>query len=111
MRNFASRIIKILHAMTTTISLPTAQYNRAKAYASERNMSIDELFVMLIDQMADDNAEDALADSGLFNPYEHTQEELFMRIQEAEKQYEQGEWISDEALKTEVASMIKRRIA
>ena len=46
--------------MTTTISIPTAEYNRAKAYAKERNLSIEELFVVLLGQLTSE--EDAIWD-------------------------------------------------
>ena len=36
---------------TTTISLPTVKYNQAKAFADERNLTMDELFTILIEQM------------------------------------------------------------
>lgn len=34
--------------MTTTISLPPAEYDLAKAYAEEQNISMEELLVSLI---------------------------------------------------------------
>ena len=37
--------------MTTTISIPAAEYKRAKAFAKERNLSIEELFVALLGQL------------------------------------------------------------
>lgn len=70
--------------MTTTISIPTAEYNRAKAYAKERNLSIEELFVVLLGQLTSE--EDAIWDKHdtPANPYTH--EELMARIDEGERQ-------------------------
>ena len=70
--------------MTTTISIPTAEYNRAKAYAKEHNLSIEELFVVLLGQLTSE--EDAIWDKHdtPANPYTH--EELMARIDEGERQ-------------------------
>ena len=70
--------------MTTTISIPTAEYNRAKAYAKERNLSIEELFVVLLGQLTSE--EDAIWDKHdtPANPYTH--EERMARIDEGERQ-------------------------
>ena len=34
--------------MTTSVSIPSTEYNLALAYANERNISMDELFATLI---------------------------------------------------------------
>ena len=47
--------------MTTTISIPTSEYNRAKVYAKERNLSIDELVVALLGQLTSRD-EDAIGE-------------------------------------------------
>ena len=88
--------------MTTTISIPTAEYNRAKAYAKERNLSIEELFVVLLGQLTSEEEEDAIWDKHdtPANPYTH--EELMARIDEGERQFEQGEYKTHEQLMSEL---------
>ena len=91
--------------MTTTISIPTAEYNRAKAFAKERNLSIEELFVALLGQLTSE--EDVIwdkHDSDIL-PYTHepyTHEELMARIDEGERQFEQGEYKTHEQLMSEL---------
>lgn len=88
--------------MTTTITLPTQEYNRAKAYAEEQNLSMDELFAMLINQMTFEEDSFDLPDFGLFNPFEHTQEELDARFDEIEKECENEEGIPHEQMMAEL---------
>ena len=86
--------------MTTTISIPTAEYNRAKAFAKERNLSIDELFVALLGQLTSE--EDAVWDKHDSDTLPYTHEELMARIDEGEAQFERGEFKSHEQLMTEL---------
>ena len=92
--------------MTTTISIPTAEYNRAKAYAKERNLSIEELFVVLLGQLTSE--EDAIWDKHdtPANPYTH--EELMARIDEGERQFEHGEYKTHEQLMSELKDLQRR---
>ena len=83
--------------MTTTISLPTEEYNLALAYAQEQHISIDELVSSLIKQLTlrqDDEVWNMHAPDLL--PY--SLEELSSRIDEGEAQFERGEYISHEQL-------------
>ncbi len=87
--------------MTTTISLPIEEYNRARLFAEEQNISLDELLVMLIGQLTLKD-EDALwykQDEG-FAPY--TKEELMARVEEGEAQFERGEYKTHEQLMSEI---------
>ena len=86
--------------MTTTISIPTAEYNRAKAYAKERNLSIEELFVVLLGQLTSD--EDVAWDDHDSDIHPYTHEELMARIDEGERQFEQGEYKNHEQLMSEM---------
>jgi hypothetical protein len=86
--------------MTTTISIPTAEYNRAKAYAKERNLSIEELFVTLLGQLTSE--EDTTWDKHDTPEKPYTQEELMARIDEGERQFEQGEYKAHEQLMSEL---------
>jgi hypothetical protein len=86
--------------MTTTISIPTAEYNRAKAYAKERNLSIEELFVVLLGQLTSE--EDTTWDKHDTPEKPYTQEELMARIDEGERQFEQGEYKAHEQLMSEL---------
>lgn len=83
--------------MTTTISLPVAEYNRAKTFAEEQNLSIDELFVALIGQLTL-REEDAVWNQHDFKQPPYTIEELSARIDESEKQFERGEYKSHEQM-------------
>ena len=67
--------------MTTTISIPVSEYNRAKAYAKERNLSIDELFVALLGQLTSRD-EDAVWEKMPPTRKPYTHEELMARIDE-----------------------------
>ena len=86
--------------MTTTISIPTAEYNRAKAYAKECNLSIEELFVVLLGQLTSD--EDVAWDDHDSDIHPYTHEELMARIDEGERQFEQGEYKTHEQLMSEM---------
>ena len=86
--------------MTTTISIPTTEYNRAKAFAKERNLSIDELFVALLGQLTSE--EDAVWDKHDSDAQPYTHEELMARIEEGEAQFERGEFKSHEQLMAEL---------
>jgi len=55
--------------MTTTISLPTAEYDLAKAYAEEQNLSMDE-----IDNRIDEG--EAQFDRGEFITHEQMMDDL-----------------------------------
>ena len=90
--------------MTTTISIPTAEYNRAKAIAKERNLSIDELFVVLLGQLTSE--EDAVWDKHDSDAQPYTHEELMARIEEGEAQFERGEFKSHEQLMAELKERI-----
>ena len=92
--------------MTTTISIPTAEYNRAKAYTKERNLSIEELFVVLLGQLTSE--EDAIWDKHdtPANPYTH--EELMALIDEGERQFEHGEYKTHEQLMSELKELQRR---
>ena len=83
--------------MTTTISLPTADYDMAKAYAQEQNLSVDELFVSLI-RMLPQYEEDLKWNhqKEVLQPY--TMEELNARIDESEAEFQRGEYITHEQL-------------
>ena len=72
--------------MTTTISLPVAEYNRAKTFAEEQNLSIDELFVALIGQLTL-KEEDAVWNQHDFKQPPYTIEELSARIDESPQIY------------------------
>ena len=87
--------------MTTTISLPLEEYNRAKAYADEQNLSIDELMVMLIGQLTlkDEDAVWNKQDKGI-KPY--TKKELLDRIDEGEAQFERGEYKTHEQMMSDI---------
>jgi len=87
--------------MTTTISLPIEEYNRARLFAEEQNISLDELLVMLIGQLTlkDEDASWYKQDEG-FAPY--TKEELMVRVEEGEAQFERGEYKTHEQLMSEI---------
>lgn len=82
------------------VSIPTAEYNRAKAYAKERNLSIEELFVVLLGQLTSE--EDATWDKHDSDVLPYTHEELMARIEEGEAQFERGEYKSHEQLMSEL---------
>ena len=86
--------------MTTTISIPTAEYKRAKAFAKERNLSIEELFVALLGQLTSE--EDDIWDKHDSDVQPYTHEELIARIDEGERQFEQGEYKTHEQLMSEL---------
>ena len=77
--------------MTTTITLPFKDYNRAKTFAKEQNLSIDELFVALIGQLTLKEEDDAWNHINESKP-EYTEEEINERIDEGELQFERGEF-------------------
>lgn len=83
--------------MTTTISIPTAEYDLAKAYAQKQNLSIDELFVTLIRMLPQDKDDDLWnSHNDPLSPY--TIEELEARIDEGESQFERGEYVTHEQM-------------
>lgn len=87
--------------MNTTISLPTAEYNRAKAFAKEQNLSVSELFIALIGQLTLREEDSAwLKQDEELPPY--TVEELDARIEEGEAQFEKGEYKTHEQLMSEL---------
>ena len=86
--------------MTTTISIPTTEYNRAKAFAKRHNLSVDELCVVLLGQLTSE--EDALWDRHDPDVQPYACEELLARIDEGEKQFEQGKCKSHEQLMSEL---------
>ena len=86
--------------MTTTISSPTEEYKRAKAFASERDLSIEELFVALLGQLKSED--DAIWDQHDADVVPYTYEELQARIDEGEAQFERGEYKSHEQLMSEL---------
>ena len=73
--------------MNTTISIPTAEYDRARTFAKEQNLSLDELFAVLIGQLTlkEEDAAWYSLDEPLI-PY--TYDELQARIDEGEAQFE-----------------------
>ena len=73
---------------------------RAKAYAKERNLSIEELFVVLLGQLTSE--EDTTWDKHDTPEKPYTQEELMARIDEGERQFEQGEYKTHEQLMSEL---------
>lgn len=83
--------------MTTSVSIPSAEYNLAMTYAHERNMSMDELLVSLI-RMLPQYEEDQLWNSKDEEQTPYTMEELDARIDEAEAQFERGEYITHEQM-------------
>ena len=82
--------------MTTTISLPTAEYDLAKAYAEEQNLSMDELFVSLIRTLTLRQEDDVWEDAQQLPPY--TMDEIDNRIDEGEAQFDRGEFITHEQM-------------
>jgi len=87
--------------MTTSVSIPPAEYNLAKAYAQERNMSMDELFVTLI-RMLPQFEEEQRWNSTKEDLSPYTMEELDARINEAEAQFERGEYVTHEQMMDEL---------
>ena len=83
--------------MTTTISLPVSDYNRAKAYAKERDLSIDELFVALLGQLTS-REEDAIWENMKTDRESYSHQELMARIDEGEAQFERGEYKTHEQM-------------
>jgi hypothetical protein len=91
---------EIVKNMTTTISIPTSEYNRAKVYAKERNLSIDELFIVLLGQLTSRDEDAAWESMSADQPYTH--EELMARINEGEAQFERGEYKTHEQMMAEL---------
>lgn len=87
--------------MTTSVSIPSAEYNLALAYANERNISMDELFATLI-RMLPQYEEDQLWNSKAEDLPPYTMEELDARIDEAEAQFERGEYVTHEQMMDEL---------
>ena len=87
--------------MTTTISIPTSEYNRAQAFAKERNLSIDELFIVLLGQYVT-NEDDTIWNNLQEEEAPYTQEELMARIDEGEAQFERGEFKTHEQMMQEL---------
>ncbi len=87
--------------MTTTISIPTAEYNRAKKFAKECNLSIDELFVVLLGQLTT-KEEDIHWNQQETDLPPYCKEELFDRIEEGEAQFDRGEYKTHEQLMSEL---------
>ena len=87
--------------MNTTISIPTAEYDRARTFAKEQNLSLDELFAVLIGQLTlkEEDAAWYSLDEPLI-PY--TYDELQARIDEGEAQFERGECKTHEQLMSEL---------
>lgn len=87
--------------MTANITLSIKDYHRAKAYAEEQNLSLDELFVSLIGQLTlkdEDKDWNALeTDMSLY-----TMEELEGRINLGEQQFANGECKTHEQLMAEL---------
>ena len=88
--------------MTTTISIPIAQYKQAKAFAEKRNLTMDELFAVLIDQMVADEEEMKLLDSGFFNPNDYSSDGIEARFNQIERETEEEEGVSHEQMMTEL---------
>ena len=80
--------------MTTTISIPTEEYKRAKAFARERDLSIE------VGQLKSED--DAIWDQHDADVVPYTYEELQTRIDEGEAQFERGEYKSHEQLMSEL---------
>ena len=87
--------------MTTTISLPAAEYDIATAYAREQNLSMDELFVQLIRMLEIYQGGELWETSGEQLPL-YTQEELSHRIEEGERQFERGEYVTHEQMMSDL---------
>ena len=87
--------------MTTTISIPTAEYNRAKKFAKECNLSIDELFVVLLGQLTT-KEEDIHWNHQETDLAPYCKEELIDRIEEGEAQFDRGEYKTHEQLMSEL---------
>ncbi len=82
--------------MTTTISLPPAEYDLAKAYAEAQNISMDELFVSLIRTLTLRQEDSVWENTQQLPPY--TMDEIDNRIDEGEAQFERGEFITHEQM-------------
>jgi len=87
--------------MTTTISLPINEYHRAEAYAKERNLSMDDLFISLINQLTL-NEEYEKWSMPETNSSPFSLEELNARIEQGEQQFENGEYKTHEQLMAEL---------
>ena len=83
--------------MTTSVSIPTEEYNLAQAYANERNISLDELVVSLI-RMLPQYEEDQKWLSLHEEQAPYTKEELEARIEEGEAQFKRGEYVTHEQM-------------
>ena len=92
--------------MNTTITLNTATYNKAKMYADEHHMTVKELVVVLINSMPTgaeyDDGYDNMPSGMLFNPNEHTQEEIDARFDEIEKELEEEEGVTHHEMMSEL---------
>ena len=92
--------------MSTTITLNTATYNKAKTYADEHHMTVNELLVVLINSMPTDGEYDEecgnLPNGMLFNPDDHTQEEIDARFDEIEKELEEEEGITHDEMMSDL---------
>lgn len=83
--------------MTTTITIPKAEFNLAKAYAEKRNMSIDELVVSLIKTLPQEQDDDTWETLPMDLP-DYSIEELSMRIEKGEKEFDNGQFITHEQM-------------
>lgn len=93
--------------MTTTISIPAADYQRAKTLADERHITVDELFVLLIHNLTDSDKQDDdisldMPEGALFNPYQCSPEELDQRFDKIEEELEEEEGIPYEQMMAEL---------
>ena len=93
--------------MDAQISIPNIDYQRAKALADERHITVSELFIMLINNVADGNkfrtdTPNELTDGLSFNPYQCSQEDLDRRFDEIEKELDEEEGISHEQMMNEL---------
>jgi hypothetical protein len=83
--------------MTKSVTIPSAEYDLALAYAHKRNISMDELFVTLI-RMLPQHEEDQRWNSVKEDLSPYTMDELEARIDEAEAQFERGEYVTHEQM-------------
>lgn len=87
--------------MTTTISLPIAEYNRAKTFAEEQSLSLDELFTALIGQLTLREEDEVWQEcDAAASPY--SLDELMERIEEGEAQFERGEYKTHEKMMSDL---------
>ncbi|MBQ8153372.1 MAG: hypothetical protein IJ069_06805 [Prevotella sp.] len=93
--------------MNTTISIPQVDFQRAKALADERHITISELFVMLINNVSDVDkmtigSSENLYNGLLFDPYQCSQEDLNRRFDEIERELDEEEGIPHEQMMDEL---------